>query len=112
MSAATVSLNGREVTLAWTNRAQFRLGTLASVPSLKGHQFYTGICSLVWAMLPKELHALYSSPDDLCDHIKIEDCPVFLDAIVAAQEAASAGEEGSAKNYSSGKGRKSASKRK
>lgn len=112
MSKTTVTLNGREVDLKWTNLAKYRLGTLESIPPLEGHRFYAGLCAWVWVMLPREVAKLYPSPDSLVEHIDPDKAESFLDAIISAQEEASSGKEGSAKNATSGKGRKSASKRK
>lgn len=112
MSKSTITLNGRDVELKWTNLAQYRLGQLDSFPKLKGHHVYAAICAWVWVMLPREVARLYQSPEDLTEHIDPKQFSSFLDAIIAAQEEGSIGKEGSPKNDTSGKGRKSASKRK
>jgi hypothetical protein len=108
--STTIKLDGREVSLAWTNRAQFRLGSLPSVPPLKGHSVVTGLCSWIWAMLPKDVASAYSEPADIADAIDLSEASALLEAVNAALEGAETGEEGSAKNDSSGKRRKSASK--
>ena len=109
--SATIKLKGRDVALAWTNRAQCRLGSLPRVPDLSNpEQAYSGICAWAWAMLPRNIASRYPTYEDIAEDITEENMVEISEAISAALEEADQGEEGSVKNASSGKGRKSASK--
>lgn len=107
-----IKIGDTEIELKLTNRAEFRLGELANPPQLHiRHKAYHGICSWVWAMLPRELEAQYPKPEDLADVITIDRVAEFgaavADAIYVDRDT---GKDGTSKNGKPGSTQLSASK--
>ena len=68
-----VTIGGREIALAWTqdiaSRFPFRASKIGGCPSFADFanpkKAAAAITSFLWLMLPPDIHALYSSPEEL-----------------------------------------------
>lgn len=80
-----MKLRGQPVTLSWTNRAQYRIGTIGGLPDItQPEQRFAAICAWAWAMLPRHLARLYKTPEDLAEDITPELVGPLVEAVNAA----------------------------
>lgn len=81
-----IQLNKKDIELRWSNLAQYRISKLPSIPKLEGHRVYASACEWVWAMLPKGLGKIYREPEDVAEHIGIDEIEQVIEAITGALE--------------------------
>jgi hypothetical protein len=82
----TVTLD-RERRIAWSNRAIYRLGSLARPPSLRdltdGRKVVSATMAFIWAMLVDGAED-FASPEEVAEHVNIEAAHSYVEKVIAA----------------------------